>query len=501
MRRAPRYRLFGSAALIVGATSPGKPRGTLVPTGALGLAAVDSVTQLHDPTLMRAQRRVGQVLREKWRLDRLLGVGGMAAVYAATHRNGKRVAVKMLHAELSAEPQIRDRFLREGYVANKVGHPGAVSVADDDITEDGACFLVMDLLEGESVEARRERHGGRLDVVDVLSITDQVLETLDAAHAQGIVHRDLKPDNLFCTREGAVKVLDFGIARLREGASGKGTHTGISMGTPAYMAQEQARALWDEVDARTDLWAIGATMFACLTGQVVHDGRTANEQLLAAMTKRAPAIRTVAPDVPRPVAEVVDKALAFERDGRFQSAREMQAAVRAAYERMQAAPISTAPKLVVPDVAMQPTLPSGAALGSGGTAPAVAGGRTGASQPRTSLTTGQRRALGGAAAVLLLSIVATAVLLVRGPATDKPTGGAAPSAPIVVGPAPSPSDDKSATAAASATPPAASASSSIGEPPAAKRDRRDPAKPVAKPETVTPAALPDDPLGNFRRKK
>ena len=132
----------------------------------------------------------------------MLGVGGMAAVYAATHRNGNRVAVKMLHAEISADPDIRQRFLREGYVANKVGHPGAVNVSDDDIAEDGACFLVMALLEGETVEARRERKGGTLGTVDTLSIMEQVLDVLAAAHAEGIIHRDLKPENLFVTRDG-----------------------------------------------------------------------------------------------------------------------------------------------------------------------------------------------------------------------------------------------------------------------------------------------------------
>lgn len=451
---------------------------------------------------MRAQRRVGQVLREKWRLDRLLGVGGMAAVYAATHRNGKRVAVKMLHAELSAEPQIRDRFLREGYVANKVSHTGAVSVADDDITEDGACFLVMDLLEGESVEGRRERHGGRLDVIDVLSITDQVLDTLDAAHAQGIVHRDLKPDNLFCTREGAVKVLDFGIARLREGSSAKGTHTGISMGTPSYMAQEQARALWDEVDARTDLWAVGATMFACLTGQVVHEGRTANEQLLAAMTNRAPAIRSIVPTLPRPVAEVVDKALAFERADRFQSAREMQAAVRAAYERMQSAPISTAPKLVVPDVAMQPTLPSSGAPGGGQTAPAVSGGRTGASQPRTALTAAHRGALAGAAGLLVAGIAITAFLLTRTASTSVASSPEAPSTSAATRSATGVAVPDT-TASASASPAATSSQAPSRESPAPPRteQRKEAAKPIVKHEAVSPSSLPDDPLGNFRRKK
>ncbi len=114
-----------------------------------------------DPTTQRALARVGIVLREKWRLDSLLGVGGMAAVYAATHRNGKRGAVKMLHLELSGDADARKRFLREGYAANAVDHPGAVSVLDDDVAEDGSVFLVMELLEGSSVDARAASRPGR----------------------------------------------------------------------------------------------------------------------------------------------------------------------------------------------------------------------------------------------------------------------------------------------------------------------------------------------------
>src|SRR5258708_7054483 len=112
----------------------------------------DLVTELFDPLVVRAQQRIGQALREKWRLDVLLGVGGMAAVYAATHRNGSRVAIKILHAELSVSSEIRMRFLREGYAANAVGHDGVVSVSDDDVGEDGAPFLVMELLDGETLE-------------------------------------------------------------------------------------------------------------------------------------------------------------------------------------------------------------------------------------------------------------------------------------------------------------------------------------------------------------
>ena len=244
----------------------------------------------------------------KWRLDKLLGVGGMAAVYAATHRNGNRAAIKILHADLALSADVKTRFLREGYLANAVDHPGAVSVIDDDVTDDGAVFLVMELLEGETLERRWERKGKRLPVVEVLSIANGLLDVLAAAHAKDIVHRDVKPENVFLTREGTVKILDFGIARLRElVASSAGadrarkrdappawtTQVGATMGTPAFMPPEQARGRWDDVDARTDVWAVGASMFALLTGRYVHEASSVNEQLLAAMTSPAAPIRSV----------------------------------------------------------------------------------------------------------------------------------------------------------------------------------------------------------------
>ncbi len=274
--------------------------------------------------------RIGTVLKGKWRLDAQLGAGGMATVYAATHRNGKRVAVKVLHPELSRDQVIRERFVREGYLANKVGR-GAVSVDDDDVTEDGAVFLVMELLEGETLEARRERSpGGRLPVADVVGAMDQVLAALAVAHAEGIVHRDLKPENMFLTREGAVKVLDFGIARLRErnGTEKGATTTGTMMGTPAYMPPEQARGRWREVDTRSDLWAVGATMFTLLAGRCVYDGETVPELLVQSMTQPPPLLRSVAPDVPAAVAAVVDRALLHDKAARWPDASAMQAALR-----------------------------------------------------------------------------------------------------------------------------------------------------------------------------
>jgi serine/threonine-protein kinase len=321
----------------------------------------DDLTQLLDPLVVRARQRIGQVLREKWRLDVLLGVGGMAAVYAATHRNGSRAAVKILHPELSTSVEIRTRFTREGHAANAVGHDGAVKVIDDDTAEDGSLYLVTELLDGETLEDRRERSGGRLREDEVLSVADQLLDVLAAAHAKGVVHRDIKPANIFLTRSGQLKVLDFGIAHLRELSTGTmATKAGSAMGTPAFMSPEQARGLWSEVDGRSDLWSVGATMWQSLTGTLVHDGRTANEELLSAMTKPAPPLASVLPDVSQAVAHVVDRALAFEKEKRWLSAERMQEGVRRAYHDRHGKPITTAPRMTVPESVPNRTL-SGAA--------------------------------------------------------------------------------------------------------------------------------------------
>ncbi|WP_232379895.1 serine/threonine-protein kinase [Polyangium fumosum] len=287
---------------------------------------------LDDAVTRRVQARVGTVLRAKWRIDRVLGIGGMAAVYEGTHRNGKRGAIKMLHLELSVDPEARARFLREGYVANNVGHPGAVSVLDDDVAEDGSVFVVMELLEGKTVDALAEqRPTRRLGITEALRLADQLLDTLAAAHDKGIVHRDLKPENLFLTKDGALKVLDFGLARMREMQSNaKMTKTGNAMGTPAFMPPEQALGEWNRVDARSDLWAVGASLFTLMTGRLVHDAPTLNQLLLKAMTQAPAPIRTVLPGLPAEVAEVVDKSLAFDMNARFQDARGMQAGVRKA---------------------------------------------------------------------------------------------------------------------------------------------------------------------------
>ncbi len=291
----------------------------------------------------RALARIGTTLRGKYTLDGLLGEGGMAVVFSATHRNKKRFAVKMLYPEVSIYDDIRARFLKEGYVANTVAHPGVVQVLDDDVAEDGSAFLVMELLEGATAGALAEGNDGRLDVRTVLTIAHELLDALSAAHEKGIVHRDLKPANIFITSGGTLKVLDFGIARIREAAKQSGdssTATGVMMGTPAYMPPEQAMGKSNEVDARTDLWAVGATMFNMMSGRNVHEGENPTLTMIASATQQARSISSLLPNLPHDIAFIVDKATAFDKTLRWQTAKEMREAIAKLHEEKFGEPVS-----------------------------------------------------------------------------------------------------------------------------------------------------------------
>jgi serine/threonine-protein kinase len=302
-----------------------------------------------------ARARIGTVLKKKWHLDQLLGVGGMAAVYSATHRNKKRVAIKMLHAELSQDEAIRKRFLREGYIANSVAQRGAVAVDYDDVTEEGLAFLVMELLDGETIEHRWRRKDRSLSPHEALSLVDQLLDTLTAAHGRGIVHRDLKPENMFLTRDGTVKVLDFGIARVRELSTPQTTLAGSAIGTPAFMAPEQARGRWQDVDGRTDLWAVGATLYTLITGKFVHAGENAQETLALAATRPARSIAERRPDLHPSLVAFVDRALSYDMAARFPDAATMQHALRLTYAQMEGRETNPVTQLAIPDLQSMPT--------------------------------------------------------------------------------------------------------------------------------------------------
>jgi hypothetical protein len=275
-------------------------------------------------------RRVGSIIKGKWTIESLLGVGGMATVYAAAHRNGQRAALKILHLDFARDKTICERFLREGYVSNKIGHRACVAVLDDDRTDDDSPFLVMELLVGDTVRDVWKKAGRRMQIPAVLKICDEVLDCLIACHNIGVIHRDLKPANIFVTKEGVTKVLDFGVAQMRSATSER-TATGTALGTPAYMSPEQAMGLVDQLDGRADLFSVGAMIHALTTGQRINSGRTENEALVMAATTPVPSVARIAPDLPIELITLIDKSLAWDRRNRYADAREMQQAVRDVY--------------------------------------------------------------------------------------------------------------------------------------------------------------------------
>jgi serine/threonine protein kinase len=275
-----------------------------------------------------AASRVGQTIGKKWKLERLLGEGGMAAVYAGVDPDtGERAAIKVLHPEMTRRKDVRERFLREAYVANRIAHPGAVRVLSHG--HDNETFLVMELLEGEPLSARAQRLSD-FTVRELLGYANEILDVLAAAHDKGVIHRDIKPDNVFVTNERHAKILDFGIARVLDDVpQAFKTRTGLALGTVPYMAPEQALGRRGEVDGRSDLFALGALLFRILSGRRIHDEKSEAELLVAMATRSAPSLADVAPNVPAHVSAVVDIALAFSREARYPDARTMQADVQA----------------------------------------------------------------------------------------------------------------------------------------------------------------------------
>lgn len=273
----------------------------------------------------RAQRRVGTSLRKgKYALGRLIGVGGTSAVFAATHRNGKSFALKLLHPELSSVEELRTRFLRDGYAANRVGHPSVVPVLDDDVDEeDGSAFLVMDLLEGATLAAEWHEAARTMSLPRVVTVVDAVLDVLSAVHAQGIVHRDIRPANVFITADG-LKLLDVGIGRLGDSSRAM---TGHAMDPSQFAAPELAAGKTSEVEARTDLYSVGAMIFTLLTGHAVHRASTPTDTLRLAATRHARSLKEVWAGAPSPIVNFVDVALAFDKDKRWASSDEMRTAL------------------------------------------------------------------------------------------------------------------------------------------------------------------------------
>jgi len=284
----------------------------------------------------------------------LLGAGGMGEVYRAKDtRLGRYVAIKVLPEELTTDHRARARFESEARAVAALSHPGILALFDIG-EEDGTAFAVTELLEGETL---RERIGaGPLPIRRAVEIGIQVARALAAAHAQGVVHRDVKPENLFLTRDGHAKVLDFGIAKVAQppaaaGASLRPTWTlrtepGTVLGTLGYMAPEQARGA--PADARSDVFALGATLHEALTGRPAFRGESAAEMLSAILRDEPADLAHERKEVPPPLARVIDRCLEKEPEERFQSARDVAFALEAALSGFVVAPGHASPGAASP---------------------------------------------------------------------------------------------------------------------------------------------------------
>ncbi len=285
---------------------------------------------MDDPNSRRAAARVGQVLNQKYELRALLGSGAMGAVYRAWHPFLEReVAIKILHADLLGSKEHMSRFHRESRMASALNHPNIVSVFDGGHADDGAPYLVQELLDGEDLSKMMDR--GRLGMSDAFDITLQLLDALAAAHKADIVHRDVKPENVFLVQDErgkrTVKLVDFGIGK-RNSASDASfmTDPGVALGTPHYMSPEQVLA--HNLDARSDIYAVGALLYHALAGEPVVNAETIDELLVKIVRDDAPSLATKRSDLPEWLVLVVDKALRRDPELRFSHATEMADAIQ-----------------------------------------------------------------------------------------------------------------------------------------------------------------------------
>ncbi|MEJ7731468.1 MAG: serine/threonine-protein kinase [Polyangiaceae bacterium] len=285
---------------------------------------------------MRPQ--VGQVINNKYRLVRLIGDGGMGSVYESRHEVlGTTVALKFLHPELSRRQGLVQRFLQEARVSAQIQSPHVVRVSDVDQSTTGLAFIVMEYLEGRTLQTLYEdlyRAGQRLSYDDALDYALQMLEGVEAAHRTGVVHRDLKPDNVMITEDARkkplIKLLDFGIAKLKvTGELDRGlTRPGVIMGTPEYMAPEQAFSA-DAVDSRADIFSLGVIIFEMLAGRRPVGGDEATVIASQYIQGQVAQLRDLAPHVPADLAAAIHKAMAPMAKDRLATVAEFRAAIEA----------------------------------------------------------------------------------------------------------------------------------------------------------------------------
>ncbi|HET7544447.1 MAG TPA: serine/threonine-protein kinase [Polyangiaceae bacterium] len=453
-----------------------------------------------------ADCRIGQVIADKYRIVRLLGRGGMGEVYEARHVVvGRRFALKFLHQHLARGPDSLSRFLREAQAAGALDSEHITAVLDFDTAADGSPFLVMEYLTGESLAALLAREGP-LPVSRAIALLLQVCRGLDVAHRAGIVHRDLKPDNLFVTQltsgSALIKILDFGIAKLIEpGSDGAITSSGAILGTPFYMAPEQARGE-KSVDFRADIHALGVIAYELLSGKKPHSGENYNAILAHILTQPVTPLSTLRPGLEPGLVAVIERALASEPARRQSSIAELGHALSSFagralpsdethFDLRPAAPAAA-------DASDQATIASSVSAHDGTLRSAIGDVHIGSSsRQRPQRARWALLALGAAAAILLLLTALSRTPTVR----DAPSAVRAASVPVeraleARGDSPAPPAFVGAPAASAASVvtrsvPASSASASAAPPapptPSAERAAKVPARP--KRNALAPNAL------------
>jgi tRNA A-37 threonylcarbamoyl transferase component Bud32 len=407
-------------------------------------------------------RWTGQTLAGRYQIDDLIGRGGMSSVYRATDSNLKRmVAVKFIHQHLTGEPEFLRRFQTEAEAVAQLRHPNIIQVFDFSDAE-GQYYMVMEMVAGESLQQRLRRlneANRKFSTEEAIKIIAAVCDGVDYAHKRGMIHRDIKPANIMLSVQGDAILADFGIAKI----AGATTHTaaGAVIGTAMYMSPEQIRG--EQIDGRTDIYALGITLFEMVCGRPPFKADSAMTVLMMHLDDPLPDVRELNPDVPPGLAAVLEKALAKKPEDRYATAGEMAAALRALADGTipAAAPPTDAETVIAKDPAADATLiagggagspppppsttakypsepePAAAAPGGGSSAPPPpppsaaegAGGRSGGGIPPWVL---QAFAGGAVVAAIIIVLVATGVIggsggdddggeIVQGTATESPT--------------------------------------------------------------------------------
>ncbi len=415
---------------------------------------------------------VGQIIDSKYRIIRLLGEGGMGAVYEGQNvRIGHRVAIKVLHSSIATRGDVLQRFEREAQAASKIGSDHIVEVYDLGELPDGARYMVMEYLEGENLSARVQK-SLRMTAAEVAPMMLELLDGLGAAHAAGIVHRDLKPDNIFLVRnkktgKDFVKIVDFGVSKFSQGSADAAmsmTSTGAVIGTPYYMSPEQAKGS-KHTDHRSDLYSVGVVLFECVTGQVPFQADTFNELMFKIVLEPPPDPEALAQGLDPRFSAIIKKAMTRDPAARYQDAAAFQQALAdwmasagLAANTLALAPPPRAPMGSLPEVSSTGVNPTSAPHLS-----ATAGSLPGAASTPTPPRARSRAPLlvGGVVGVLALAGV-VALVVSRGHgnhqvAADPPVP--ATTAAASASPAPSALASADPSALPSLAPPAASTES------------------------------------------